>query len=388
MMKKSVFLLFAIGFLVFCIRTEQDQPALEGTKKEPLVKKEKNNQNIDISSQSKKLTDNSNENKSDDKKETTEKNRSKKSPEIEQKEPVKNTQSAQEDTKDSDNSGDTKDVSDSERFLIDEIVCTVYGPERTQIFCASDRERAEMGGGNQQSGSNFDKTMGQVVNELIYQDALRYKVPIDDSVIHTYIDSVRRQQGWSLEDITAVFKASGYYSFQDGFEQLRIMYAVNAMIDGKIKQSLVVTEAEVIAYYNEHPVFEEESYKIQVGLIPFNKKQSIKDQITAIKEYIKTAKGNIVITWNTPFWLKKSEMAEQLYSLMTMNPGDISEPQQVSEGFEVYKLLKKKPTTLIPLKKRYREIVELLRKPKFEKLYENYKKSLVDSASIVYFDAK
>lgn len=272
------------------------------------------------------------------------------------------------------------------RYKIDGIECIVNGSQRKRIICESDIKRASLGG-NQPGASRFDKIMHLVTEELSYQDALRYKIPIDDSVIYSYIDSISKKNNWSLEDVKSVFKASGYHTFEEGFEQLRIMYGSNAMIDGKVKQNLFIPEAQVIAYYNDHPEIEEAQFKIKIGLAPFSLRASKEELLAEINDAIEK-KNEALMIWKPAFWLKKSEIAEELSFITTMNAGDISAPQESKEGFEVYSIVKKKPEYLVPLKKRYAAIVDQLMRPKFEKLYAAYKQSLLDNASIVFFDTE
>lgn len=277
-----------------------------------------------------------------------------------------------------------KDQSISARYLIDDMACIVNGPQRTKPFCKSDIKRSALG--SRQVGlTDFDRMMQLSIEELAYQDALHYKIPLDDSVIHSYLDSTSKQNNWTQEDVKNIFQASGYHTFEEGFEQLRVMYGSNAMIDGKVKQNLFIPESEVIAHYNAHPVFEEASFKIQIGFTPFSFNLSKEDILLKIKEA--TREGlNKLVSWRPPFWLKESEIAEELSFITTMEVGTVSPPREVKEGFEIYSLLKKKDAYIVPLKARYRAIVDELMKPKFERLYTAYKDSLLQKASIIFFE--
>ncbi len=68
-----------------------------------------------------------------------------------------------------------------------------------------------------------------------------------------------------------------------------------------------------------------------------------------------------------------------------MEQGDISLPQEVAGGFEMFKLVEKTPETVKSLDDSYRDIVDILRRPKYEELMEKYKTALMKNASVVYF---
>jgi len=68
-----------------------------------------------------------------------------------------------------------------------------------------------------------------------------------------------------------------------------------------------------------------------------------------------------------------------------MEPGDISLPIEISDGFELFRLKEKTEERVLTLDERYREIADILRQPKYEELLQAYKDSLFDAASITYF---
>jgi preprotein translocase subunit Sss1 len=63
----------------------------------------------------------------------------------------------------------------------------------------------------------------------------------------------------------------------------------------------------------------------------------------------------------------------------------ISPPQEVENGFEMFKLTEKTPELIRSLDERYREIADILRRPKYEELLETYKENLLSTSSIIYF---
>ena len=67
-----------------------------------------------------------------------------------------------------------------------------------------------------------------------------------------------------------------------------------------------------------------------------------------------------------------------------MEPGDISMPEEVSSGFEMFRLVSKTPEYRKTLEESYRDIVDILRRPKYEELLEKYREQLLKNVSIIY----
>ena len=71
-----------------------------------------------------------------------------------------------------------------------------------------------------------------------------------------------------------------------------------------------------------------------------------------------------------------------------MTSGQISSPQQLDDGFEMFKLAARQERELISLDVRYKAIADKLREPLYEKLFEEYKKTLFANSVVVSFDEK
>ncbi|HVX01439.1 MAG TPA: peptidylprolyl isomerase, partial [Candidatus Babeliaceae bacterium] len=267
---------------------------------------------------------------------------------------------------------DEKESEKTKRFKLDEGVAIVYGSERKSLICASQLGRMGLDGKK--------RTLDDLIfEELNFQEAMKFKVPCDDQMVDKYISDMRRKHNLSMDDIKQIFRASGY-SYEDGREALRKMNVSAMMIEHKIKARMFVALSEVEQYYNEHPVFKETKYELQTVFIPYAGKS--KDQLlTQIEQFKQIGTCDLAIEWSSPFWLKESEIADFITKL---EPGLISEPQEMKNGLELYKLVRKKDRRLVSFNKRHREITDILRKPKFEKMMAQYESELRNGASIVY----
>ncbi|PKN03385.1 hypothetical protein CVU75_02490 [Candidatus Dependentiae bacterium HGW-Dependentiae-1] len=256
-------------------------------------------------------------------------------------------------------------------YTVDDIVVVIYAQEGTEIITQSDLDRPTLEG----APRTLDET---IFERLLFLDAKKYKMIADEDAIDKHLATVQRQNNMTLDELKAVFKASGY-TYEEGREQFGIMYAVNQVIDFKIRSRLIVPEKDVLAYYNANPVMLEPSYQVARAVIPYGKAAS-KDEL---RKELATFKG-VGISWEEPFWVNQGDLAESKRFVMGMPVGAVSEPQEIDAGYELIKLVDKKGDRLAPLEERYREIVDILRKPKYDEVMADYKKTLFDSSSIVY----
>lgn len=264
------------------------------------------------------------------------------------------------------------------QFVLDEIMVTTYGPERTRVICKSEVERLSIDG-RQRSLEDV------VFEELLFQETIRFKVPMDDSVIDKYISSLRKEHNMTLDDIKGIFKNSGY-SYEEGREQLRLMYAGNAMLEHKVASRLIVPRDDIIKFYNDNPQTKEAKYLIEIAFVPFNKDDTLTKQQTALSDKVKKG-ATSQLDWGDPIALKESEIAQGIAFVKNMKAGDVSEPQRVEKGFEVYRVKELVPERLVTLEKRYKEIEDELRAPRYNQLLAEYKNQVFKDATVIKFAA-
>ena len=279
---------------------------------------------------------------------------------------------------------------DTPRLLIDETKAMVHGTERSQLFCKSDLERRGI-------DSRLRTLDDLIADELTYQQALRLKVPIDDAVVKDHLNRTLRGFGLKPGDEEVVFAQEGY-SFEEGFEQFRVMYGVNIMVDHHIKSGLLIPDEAIIAKYAENPIMLQPAYLLETAFIPVRVSDSIGEIQKKVDQFISTSKG-LEVTWSDPYWLKETEIGEGLDFIPRMKTVQIKS-QKLVNGFQLYRLRKKRLQhtvsfdELVQLKEKkeryqkvYHDITEILRKELFEKKMIAYKKSLLNEATIIYFNS-
>ena len=261
--------------------------------------------------------------------------------------------------------------------LIDKIEVTIYGDEGVQIITKSDLERLSIDG--------QERTKEDIILErLMFLDAQKMHMVQGDEAVDAYLNNIQREHNMNKEQLEYLFANSGY-SYEEAREQLRILYAVNAIIDFKIRSRLIVPEQDVVAYYKSHPVKLQPTYQIQrtVVSMPLDEAQQATFK-NDVEQWCQTGKGDIVPVWDEPFWIEKGDIAEAKKFITTMQIGACAVSSESDEGIELFKLADKKEERDQSIEERYREITDILRRPKYEELLADYKKQLRESASIVY----
>lgn len=266
-------------------------------------------------------------------------------------------------------------------FVLDGIVAIVFSPYGTEVVTDLDTRRSSLTG--------EPLTLEKVIFErAAFLDAQKYHM-VDDDAVDRYLATVQRENNLTLDQLKQIFSEAGY-SYEEGREQFKRLQTVNTMMEMKIRSNLIVPRAAVEEYYQAHPQIQQASYYIQRGFVPFSSKTSRELQKQEILQYINTGKGGKNIQWDKLFWIDHDEVADDKAFIFTMQPDQISEPVQLDDGFEIFRLTERKEQRITPLEEQFKEIVEILRRPKFDELMEAYKKHLFDPnsgiTSILYFN--
>lgn len=264
----------------------------------------------------------------------------------------------------------------SNMILIDQIEAIVYGQD-VEIITKSDIDRPALGGG-------FRSKEEIVFEREVLLDAKKHNLPQDDEAIDAYLAQIQREHDLSPEQLEEIFTASGY-TIEEGREQLQMMQTINTMLDIKIRSNLIVPRKDVEEYYKNNPTVIEATYTLQRAFVPESSKIAPDKHYKLLVHYAKTGKGLRDIAWSGEFTLNHSDIAESKHFIYDLKPGETSLPHLVNGGFEMFKLVEKTAEQVKSLEDSYRDIVEILRRPKYEELMAKYREHLANISSVVYF---
>ena len=269
------------------------------------------------------------------------------------------------------------ETKDDELFLIDSLKAVVYGQERTDLITLSDVTRPSIDGSQQ----NLEDL---VVSKLICQDAARYKMEPDNDAVDNHLKAVQRENNLSLDDLKSIFTSAGY-TYEEGKEQFKIMTSVGTMVDFRIKSRLIVPEKDIQAYYQEHPIIKEAAYQVERAQVVAPQGMDHAVFMQELQLLVDTGKSKLDIEWADPFWINKSELAQDKQFLTTLEVGCIAMGVESATGIELFRLKNKKEEHLVSLEERYNEIADVLKRPKYNELFDAYKKDLFTNAAVIYF---
>jgi hypothetical protein len=291
------------------------------------------------------------------------------------------------------------DAPHNEWSLVNETALVIYGPERKWEVSLLELQRPGLDG--------KQRTQEEItVEELLFQEAIKHQLPLDD-LVDKYFASIRRQNNLSSEAFDNLFLSAGRTP-QEGKDELKRTQASGIVLQEKVLGRVFIPRREVDAYDNQNPLYKEAKYYIStlaIGYesIPFAVMKQFFPEITtekawkqmcgsrtkwnawvkntaameALREYVLNNKSS---SWQAPVKRKKSEAID---CILALSPGEISQFQVTDKGIECYRLDKIQPERRVPVEERYREIVDRLRKPKFEEMLTTYQKELLDNAAVV-----
>lgn len=268
-------------------------------------------------------------------------------------------------------------VDTSNFVLLDQIEVVVYGQEEVEIITKSDIDRPSLGGG-------FRAKEDIVFEKEVLLDAKKHHIPQDEDAIDAYLAQMQREHDLSPEQLEEIFTSAGY-TLEEGREQLQMMQTINTMLDVKIRSNLIIPRKDVEEYYKNNPTIIEATYTLQRAVVPQSERLSADQQYNILVRYAQTGKGASGIVWGDAFTINHSDIAANKQFIYDMQIGQMSLPQTVNGGFEMFKLVDKTPQQVKTLEESYREIVEILRRPKYDELMEKYREALANNASVVYF---
>ena len=259
----------------------------------------------------------------------------------------------------------------SERVLVNEVAIKVEGPQRKRYITTLELKLPDFDGKAPNPEDLVDA-------ELMYQDALKHKIPVDEYA-RKHVETIKRQNKINDQQFDEICAQAGLDS-QSALEKFEIMGAANTMTE-HINSRIFIPFHEVEAYYKEHPVTKESKYQLRVAFIPYKTAKPLADQKKEVEALVATNKQQL--EWGDPFWLKKSDLADDKEFIMHMAVGDIS-VQPDNTGFEAIEQVAKKAERVVPLEKLYKQMTYELRMPKMQESLNAYKKELHAGASVVY----
>jgi hypothetical protein len=254
------------------------------------------------------------------------------------------------------------------RYQIDTIIAVIPNPEGNKVITQSELDRPAIDG-------TMRSKKDLIRNARLYNKAKEYGMIPSESDIDDHLNSIKRENKMTHDDIVKLFDTAGY-TFAEGREQLGEMSAISTLLNVKVHSRLLIPEREVRTYYDANPIYLEPEYQIQRGLMPFDTNIGRDEQREQIEAMLGSGKTLSNVEWIDPFWIDIADIAEDKMFITQMKPGEIRLVQEMFDGFELFKLVNAHERRLKSFEERYGEIADILRRPRYERLFAEFEQQL------------
>ena len=263
-------------------------------------------------------------------------------------------------------------------YKIDSIIAVVPSPEGNKVITQSDTERPAIDGSM--------RTLKELVRGArLYLEAKKYGMIPSEEDITAHLNMIMRENKMNHDDIVKLFDSAGY-TFAEGREQLGEMSAINTLVSVKVHSRLLIPEREVRAYYDANPEYIEAAYELQHGIKPFEPSQTPEEEKASIEAMLAEGKTVPHIEWGDPFWIDQCDIAEDKMFITRMKPGEVRLSQEIETGFDFFKLVELRERRLKTFEERYTEIADILRKPRYERLFAEFEQHLEATMPVIYMN--
>ena len=263
-------------------------------------------------------------------------------------------------------------------YKIDSIIAVVPSPEGNKVITQSDTERPAIDGSM--------RTLKELVRGArLYLEAKKYGMIPSEEDITAHLNMIMRENNMTDKDIRHLFETAGY-TFAEGREQLGEMSAINTLLSVKVHSRLLIPEREVRAYYDANPEYTKAAYELQHGIKPFEPSQTPEEEKASIEAMLAEGKTVPHIEWGDPFWIDQCDIAEDKMFITRMKPGEVRLSQEIETGFDFFKLVELREHRLKTFEERYTEIADILRKPRYERLFAEFEQHFEATMPVIYMN--
>jgi hypothetical protein len=268
----------------------------------------------------------------------------------------------------------------AEYILLDKIDSIVCGPEKNTPITMTDLNW------KRDLTNKFMPLQKQIETEIVNQQLVVEKIPIEPDAAEKYIKSIQKQNNFSEGDMTHWFTEVGR-TFQEGLDLLTNQYQNEYFLHHKFKSQLAPTDDQILAYYNENPEFIDATVKLRATRVAYDKED--KDRLKAdLEEMIEKErnKQESGIEWSEPVVVMQDDLPEEKLFVRDMKPGEVKlTDDEIQNIFEIYQLLEYTPASLVSLEERRTTIIDILNRKALESMLADYNKAVQEYIDVIKF---
>ena len=234
------------------------------------------------------------------------------------------------------------------------------------------------------------RVLQQMIDEkLLAQEAKRLEIKVSDQEIDSFIQRLKEQNHLSDEKFREFLAAQGL-SYEDYRKQVAEQIKRIKLIQGHIRERIVVTPEEIKDYYRKH-YLKGNNTVYELAAIIITGPEAEKKAKAAYEELKKGVPFKEVAAKYSSLKgsgeglgrFKPEELAPQVREVVAkLQPGQYSKPVKVGESWQIFKLVALKTEGAVPLAEVRPEIENKLRQEKIDQLLQKWLKELKQKAYI------
>ena len=262
---------------------------------------------------------------------------------------------------------DTNNRSD----VADEILVTILPPQHEKTIVLQSDIRPGLDGN--------PRTLRDVVlDRLKICDAHRIGLEITEDEADQFLAKIQRENGLTQQEIEKIFSELGY-TYEEGRQLVRDQQMIERIIDYRVRadKRFLVNRSDVVAYDEQHPQYKQAQYTLRQVFIP---RQQYDPE--TVQAYIDNGAIDTIASWEDPFVIAESELAEEMHFIANKDPYTIVDVDVTTGGTEITQLVEKQERHRVSVDDRYDEIAQHLRAYRFYDLLEAYHSRLLREAKV------
>jgi len=240
-----------------------------------------------------------------------------------------------------------------------------------------------------------------IENKLTLQKILQLGVQVTPKQVDSAIETIKRNNGWTQEDLVAGLKKQGtaYDSYR---EKIKVQLERMQLINFAVKSKIIIREEDITEYYDNHRDEFVVKGKVHLAIIVLNQEgmsnQGGSGSLSRQAENIlarlkggedfgelarKFSRGPGAEDGGDVGFFKTSQLDPKLREIIKqMSPGDISEPIARPSGIQIVKLIDNQKGRLKPIEEVRNAIYQIFYQKEVNKRYSAWIKKLRDMAYI------
>ncbi len=219
----------------------------------------------------------------------------------------------------------------------------------------------------------------QIKMEVVRQEVVANKMPIDENTSEKYLDNVRKVNNLTVEDLDNL-ALQCYRTLSEVKHLLNLQYVYDYFLYHKFRSHLVPTDQEVEEYHKKNPEVQPGYCVVEIAFVSFeDDKKEVREKIDNL---IAGVISDDIVSWSDPISLQISDIAADKLFISKMAVDEIV-CKEGKNVFELYRLLEKHDDYTIPLAQRKAFIVDILNRKQYEEMFRSYEEHMLDHIGIV-----